>query len=112
MIIRRPLLKSSYFRITRGENVDFRAGGYIQIECPEYENSYSDFDIEEEYRGDWISLNFGSLRAEAKGHYVLIQWLTILKKKVLSCLMCVLLHHLQVNTIRSRQVKCHLISLI
>jgi Na+-transporting NADH:ubiquinone oxidoreductase subunit F len=33
--------------------VPFRAGGYIQIECPPHEVAYKDFDIEEEYRGDW-----------------------------------------------------------
>ena len=31
----------------------FRAGGYIQIECPPHVANYKDFDIEEEYRDDW-----------------------------------------------------------
>lgn len=33
--------------------MDYRAGGYIQIEVPPYQLKYSDFDIEKEYRGDW-----------------------------------------------------------
>ena len=41
-----------------GENVDFRAGGYIQIECPPHEVSFKDFDIAEEYRPDWDKFNF------------------------------------------------------
>jgi Na+-transporting NADH:ubiquinone oxidoreductase subunit F len=39
--------------LPEGENVDFRAGGYIQIECPPHELSYKTFDIDEEYQGDW-----------------------------------------------------------
>ena len=37
-----------------GENLDFKAGGYIQIEIPEYKDlKFTDFDVEKEYRGDW-----------------------------------------------------------
>jgi Na+-transporting NADH:ubiquinone oxidoreductase subunit F len=40
-----------------GEEVPFRAGGYIQIDCPPHEARYRDFEIEEEYREDWEKLN-------------------------------------------------------
>jgi Na+-transporting NADH:ubiquinone oxidoreductase subunit F len=33
--------------------IDFRAGGYIQIDVPEYELSFSEFDIADEYHPDW-----------------------------------------------------------
>lgn len=33
--------------------LDYRAGGYIQIDIPEYDLSFRDFDVEEEYRADW-----------------------------------------------------------
>ena len=37
-----------------GEKLDFRAGGYIQIDVPAYKDlSYKSFDVAEEYRGDW-----------------------------------------------------------
>ncbi len=36
-----------------GEEVPFRAGGYIQTECPPHTVRYKDFDIEDEYRPDW-----------------------------------------------------------
>ncbi len=39
--------------LPEGEDVDFRAGGYIQIECPPHVVNYKDFDSEEEYREDW-----------------------------------------------------------
>ncbi|NQU40928.1 MAG: NADH:ubiquinone reductase (Na(+)-transporting) subunit F [Lentisphaerae bacterium] len=36
-----------------GENLDFKAGGYIQIDIPQYKLDYSSFDVENEYREDW-----------------------------------------------------------
>lgn len=46
-------IKELVIELPDGENVDFRAGGYIQIECPPHELSYKTFDIDEEYQGDW-----------------------------------------------------------
>lgn len=46
-------IKELTLKLPEGENVDFRAGGYVQLECPPHTVKYSDFDIEEEYRGDW-----------------------------------------------------------
>ena len=46
-------IKELLLELPEGEHVDFRAGGYIQIEAPPHTVKYSDFDIEEEYRGDW-----------------------------------------------------------
>ncbi|MBS9781541.1 MAG: NADH:ubiquinone reductase (Na(+)-transporting) subunit F [Gammaproteobacteria bacterium] len=46
-------IKELKLKIPDGESVPFRAGGYIQIECPPYDIKYSEFDIEEQYRGDW-----------------------------------------------------------
>ncbi len=46
-------IKELVLELPKGENVDFRAGGYIQIECPPYDLSYKEFDVEEEYHDDW-----------------------------------------------------------
>jgi Na+-transporting NADH:ubiquinone oxidoreductase subunit F len=46
-------IKELVLELPEGEEVPFRAGGYIQIECPPHEVRYADFDIEEEYREDW-----------------------------------------------------------
>ena len=46
-------IKELILELPEGENVDFRAGGYIQIECPPHELSYKNFEIDEEYHGDW-----------------------------------------------------------
>lgn len=50
-------IKELVLELPEGENVDFRAGGYIQIEAPKHIVKYSDFDIEEEYREDWDKFN-------------------------------------------------------
>ena len=46
-------IKEFVVELPPGEEIDFRAGGYIQIECPPHKLAYKDFDIEEQYRGDW-----------------------------------------------------------
>jgi len=46
-------IKEFVIELPEGEDVGFKAGGYIQIECPPHEVAYKDFDIEEEYRADW-----------------------------------------------------------
>lgn len=46
-------IKELVLELPEGESVPFRAGGYIQIECPPHTVKYSDYQIGEEYRGDW-----------------------------------------------------------
>jgi Na+-transporting NADH:ubiquinone oxidoreductase subunit F len=50
-------IKELVLELPEGEEVPFRAGGYIQIECPPHVAHYKDFDIEEEYREDWDKFN-------------------------------------------------------
>ncbi len=50
-------IKELTLRLPEGESVDFRAGGYVQLECPPHVANYKDFDIQEEYRGDWDKFN-------------------------------------------------------
>jgi Na+-transporting NADH:ubiquinone oxidoreductase subunit F len=46
-------IKELTLRLPEGENVDFRAGGYVQLECPPHTVNYKDFAIEDEYQPDW-----------------------------------------------------------
>jgi Na+-transporting NADH:ubiquinone oxidoreductase subunit F len=46
-------IKELVLELPEGESVPFRAGGYIQIECPPHTVNYRDFDVEDEYQGDW-----------------------------------------------------------
>lgn len=57
-------IKELTLKLPEGENVDFRAGGYVQLECPPHHLKYSDFDIPEEFRGDWE--RFGFFNVESK----------------------------------------------
>ncbi|ANG62442.1 NADH:ubiquinone reductase (Na(+)-transporting) subunit F [Marinobacterium aestuarii] len=50
-------IKELTLRLPEGQNVDFRAGGYVQLEAPAHVVHYKDFDIEEEYRADWDKFN-------------------------------------------------------
>jgi Na+-transporting NADH:ubiquinone oxidoreductase subunit F len=57
-------IKELKLKIPNGESVPFKAGGYIQIEAPAHHVKYSDFDIEEQYKGDWN--HFGFFDVESK----------------------------------------------
>ncbi|MFP6702762.1 MAG: NADH:ubiquinone reductase (Na(+)-transporting) subunit F [Planctomycetaceae bacterium] len=46
-------IKELVLELPEGEEVGFQPGGFIQVEVPPHELSYSTFDIEEEYRKDW-----------------------------------------------------------
>lgn len=46
-------IKELVLELPVGEEVDFRAGGFIQIEVPPHTVEYKNFDIETEYHGDW-----------------------------------------------------------
>ena len=50
-------IKELVLELPEGESVPFRAGGYIQIECPPHEVRYRDFAVEEAYRADWDRLD-------------------------------------------------------
>ncbi|MAE58670.1 MAG: NADH:ubiquinone reductase (Na(+)-transporting) subunit F, partial [Halobacteriovorax sp.] len=51
-------IKELVLELPDGESVPFRAGGYIQIERPGgLSIDYKDFDVEEQYRGDWDQFN-------------------------------------------------------
>ncbi|MGS2723337.1 NADH:ubiquinone reductase (Na(+)-transporting) subunit F [Porticoccus sp. GXU_MW_L64] len=57
-------IKELTLKLPEGENVDFRAGGYVQLECPPHHVKYSNFDIEEEYRDDWERFGFFDLESK------------------------------------------------
>ena len=51
-------IKELVLKLPEGESVNFKAGGYVQLEAPSYKNlSYKDFDIAKEYHDDWNRFN-------------------------------------------------------
>ncbi len=57
-------IKELKLGIPDGESVPFRAGGYIQIEAPAHHIKYKDFEIPEEYRGDWERFGFFDIESK------------------------------------------------
>ncbi|NLX14125.1 MAG: NADH:ubiquinone reductase (Na(+)-transporting) subunit F [Phycisphaerales bacterium] len=56
-------IKELVLELPPGEKMDFRAGGYIQIQAPPYHVRFRDFDIEEQYRGDWDKYDLWKLES-------------------------------------------------
>ncbi len=46
-------IKELVLDLPEGEAINYRAGGYIQIECPPHVSKYADMNIEEEFRDEW-----------------------------------------------------------
>ncbi len=46
-------IKELNLRLPEGEDVNFKAGGFVQLEIPPYGMNYRDIEVEQEYRGDW-----------------------------------------------------------
>ena len=46
-----------------GQNLDFKAGGYIQIDIPAHNISFKHFVIEDEYRPDWDKYKLWDLKS-------------------------------------------------
>lgn len=59
-------IKELVLDLPAGEEIKYRAGGYIQIECPSYVAKYSDFNIEERFRDDWDKFNLWRYVSDVK----------------------------------------------
>ena len=59
-------IKELVLELPAGEEINYRAGGYIQIECPPHVAKYSDFDVEERFRDDWNKFNLWRYVSEVK----------------------------------------------
>src|SRR5690606_20272572 len=47
------LIEELTLRLPEGGTVDFRAGRYVQLECPPHTVHYQDFAIQPEFHPDW-----------------------------------------------------------
>jgi Na+-transporting NADH:ubiquinone oxidoreductase subunit F len=55
-------IKEFVVKLPEGENLDFRSGGYIQIDVPKIEVEYKDMDIDERFREDWDKFKMWDLK--------------------------------------------------
>lgn len=56
-------IKELVLKLDEGEAVDFTAGAYMQIDVPEYQADFSNFEVAEAYRGAWERFDLLSLQA-------------------------------------------------
>jgi len=59
-------IKELVLELPDNQELDFRAGGYIQIQAPPHVSEYKTMDIDERFRGDWDHLNLWRYRSEVK----------------------------------------------
>ncbi|MCX7109678.1 MAG: NADH:ubiquinone reductase (Na(+)-transporting) subunit F [Proteobacteria bacterium] len=59
-------IKELVLEMPKGEAMDFRAGGYIQIESPAYDIKFSGFEIEERFRDEWDKYNLWAIESVVK----------------------------------------------
>ncbi|MFM8445514.1 MAG: NADH:ubiquinone reductase (Na(+)-transporting) subunit F [Methylococcus sp.] len=59
-------IKELVLELPKGDTVNFRAGGYIQIECPPYTAKFTDFAIEDKFREDWDKYNIWQYESVVK----------------------------------------------
>jgi Na+-transporting NADH:ubiquinone oxidoreductase subunit F len=59
-------IKEIVLELPAGDEVPFKAGGYVQIECPSYRAKFSDFEIEPRFRDEWDRHNLWRFDAGTK----------------------------------------------
>ncbi len=59
-------IKELVLDLPPGEVIKYRAGGYIQIECPPHVAKYADFKVEERFRDDWDKYNLWRYVSDVK----------------------------------------------
>lgn len=55
-------IKEFVVKLPEGEALDFKSGGYIQIDVPKITVDYKDMDIDEDYREDWDKFKMWDLQ--------------------------------------------------
>ena len=55
-------IKELVLELPEGENLNFQAGGYIQIDIPKYEIDFKNFHIQDEYKEDWDNYKIWDLK--------------------------------------------------
>ena len=59
-------IKELVLALPDGEELAFKAGGYIQIDCPAHQLSYSDFDIDDRFRDEWDRHNLWRYKSDVR----------------------------------------------
>ncbi|HHJ09399.1 MAG TPA: NADH:ubiquinone reductase (Na(+)-transporting) subunit F [Bacteroidetes bacterium] len=55
-------IKEFKLKLPEGEHLNFKAGGYVQIDVPKITVDFKDIDVEEEYKSDWDKYHMWNLK--------------------------------------------------
>lgn len=55
-------IKEFVVKLPEGENLNFRSGGYIQIDIPKVNVDYKDIQVEEKFHEDWDKMHIWDLK--------------------------------------------------
>ncbi len=59
-------IKELVLELPAGQTFDFRAGNYVQVECPPYGARYTDFEIDERFRAEWDRLTLWAYESHSR----------------------------------------------
>jgi len=63
-VSRSTFIKELVLELPEGADLDFRAGGYIQIEAPPHVADFKDMEIADRFRADWDKFDLWRYRSE------------------------------------------------
>ena len=55
-------IKEFVVKLPEGETLNFKSGGYIQIDVPKIEVDFKDFDVDEQFREEWDQFKMWDLK--------------------------------------------------
>ena len=55
-------IKEFVVKLPEGEHLNFKSGGYIQVDVPAITVDYKDIDVDEQYRADWEKMGVFDLK--------------------------------------------------
>ncbi|MFW5793011.1 MAG: NADH:ubiquinone reductase (Na(+)-transporting) subunit F [Bacteroidota bacterium] len=55
-------IKEFVVKLPKGEELDFKSGGYIQVDVPVCEVDYKDIEVDKKFRKDWDKFDMWSLK--------------------------------------------------
>lgn len=55
-------IKEFVVKLPEGETLDFKSGGYIQIDVPKIDVDFKDIDVDEKFRDEWVKFKMFDLK--------------------------------------------------
>ena len=91
-------IKEFVVKLPEGEHLNFRSGGYIQIDVPAITVDYKDIDVDPEYREDWVYSTSRWLTQSLRFVHTHVQHIQL---RVISSSLMFVLQHLHLTVLRT-----------